>query len=159
MTLDLLNNECRYEWSDYFKPAYKDEINAFWKQTNLYDDVELFGGVKSVVASLSKFTDIVFISSCVDEHTKSKRDFIERYFPYARFVSTYDKGLIDVDVMIDDRNDVLNQFDDSVGKIKVITPYTQEEDLRDVSYSVTKDKLWKKARISEIEWLLGVDNE
>lgn len=46
------------------------------------------------------------------------------------FYATKNKAGLKLDVIIDDRNEFLNQFGDDVLKIKFWTPYDQSEELK-----------------------------
>src|SRR5690606_28249698 len=73
--------------------------------------------------------DIIVVSAIKGFHAKSKYYFLKKYLPFLDgVVYTKEKGFVNVDVMIDDRDDILNQFDGTKTlKIKFHTQYEQKE--------------------------------
>lgn len=83
---------------------------AFWKKSDLYDDLQPIVGSKEALFHLSKHFDIVFVSASFPEHTMSKEFFLKRHFPFMKgFVSTRQKGFVKCDYFIDDYTKYLNQ--------------------------------------------------
>lgn len=77
---------------------------AFWKQKDLYDDMEAFQHAINTLSLMhEKGAIIIFVSSCFPEHESSKRMFLQRNFPFMEgFISTSDKQFVKMDYFIDD---------------------------------------------------------
>lgn len=106
--------------------TYKDTLD-YWHQDCLYDDLIPRHYSIQALRNLSKDHDIVFVSTVVGNHYASKRRFLEKYFPFVDgFIATCDKQYAKVDILIDDRLDVLECVN-RVGIIPVqfLSPYTQ----------------------------------
>lgn len=131
-----------YNLSDYFRKPKLHEIKPyeFFEDPHLYDKVKPLPFAVDTLFNIIKLGgNVHIISHCKKGSFSSKVRMIERYTqdfmsldPKSGngFYATKNKGMINVDVMIDDRHDMLNQFDDKVIKILFKTPYTQEEPLR-----------------------------
>lgn len=86
----------------------------YWKKHDLYDNLIPIENSKEVLLELSKSFDIVFVSSCVPEHIRSKEFFLKRNFPFHKgFVDTSKKGLVKLDIFIDDYKKYLDQVSSS----------------------------------------------
>jgi 5'(3')-deoxyribonucleotidase len=98
----------------------------FWKSAYLYDHMKPIAGAVNII---QRWKDqghkIVFISSCKGHHEKSKYNFIKRNFNPDGVIFTREKHFVDVDVMIDDRLDVLEKFKPKTATIQFDTPYLQ----------------------------------
>lgn len=76
----------------------------YWKRHNLYDYLMPLTGCVEVIQELKKEFDVIFVSSCITEHTDSKIRFLKKHFgDDTKFVSTFHKEFIDYDYLIDDR--------------------------------------------------------
>jgi 5'(3')-deoxyribonucleotidase len=77
----------------------------FWRIGDLYDELVPIPFSMLALASLSQAGHaILFVSSCVPEHTASKQAFLNKWFPYHNgFIATKDKHFVDYDVLVDDR--------------------------------------------------------
>jgi len=82
----------------------------FWEKEDLYDDVEPYKDAKEFIEKLSENHEIAFISSVFGKHYDSKKKFIKRFFPYAHFIATDSKWLVDVDILIDDKLEIIDEF-------------------------------------------------
>lgn len=91
--------EARISGKNWFDPM------EFWHYDNLYDGLEpLEGAVDALAAAKDSGWTILFISSCIPDHERSKKQFLKRHFPFASaFISTHDKQFIDYDILIDDK--------------------------------------------------------
>ena len=98
---------------------YKKELDAigidgyeFWRSSTLYDTLVPIDGAVEVLQHLHELGhEIIFVSTIKGSHHKSKYYFLKRYFPFMKgFVATKEKHLVGCDVIIDDRNNVLNKF-------------------------------------------------
>jgi 5'(3')-deoxyribonucleotidase len=78
---------------------------SFWRHSSLYDDLKPLEGCVEALSELSLMGfDILFVSSCVPEHTQSKINFLNKHFPFhSGFISTKDKHFVDYDILIDDK--------------------------------------------------------
>lgn len=83
----------------YFSPF------SFWEQPDLYDNLSpLEGSVESLNIIKDLGWDIVFISSCVPAHTKSKINFLKKHFKFEHsFIATHDKHLVKYNLLVDDK--------------------------------------------------------
>lgn len=124
-----------YNLGSYFPSLTKEEAQSFWSSPILYDKMKPLRHVVETLAAVSGDVKIVFCSMCRPEHLKSKKNFIDREIgqylkvPYG-FVDTADKDSLKADVFIDDRHNFLNISDNGAVKIKINTPYTQDEELK-----------------------------
>lgn len=78
----------------------------FWKLPDLYDDLEPYENCVETIRNLSEKHDILFVSSCIHEHKKSKERFLEKYFETEnvnyKFIDTSHKHLLKANYIIDD---------------------------------------------------------
>ena len=124
-----------YNLGVYFPSLTKEETQSFWSSPTLYDKMKPIPHVVETLAAVEGDVKIVFCSMCRPEHLKSKKNFIDREIgqylkvPYG-FVDTADKDSLKADVFIDDRHNFLNISDNGAVKIKINTPYTQDEELK-----------------------------
>lgn len=102
------------DWRKYTKQKYNidldfsKEINDkklldFWYQSDIYDYIKPIKNTDIYINELYQYYKIVFISDCIDEHLDSKHKFLKRYFKFDAFINTSDKGIINLDYIIDDR--------------------------------------------------------
>lgn len=94
------------EMKELLEAADNGHINpfSFWKDDCLYRDLQPLPGSLSALHSLSRQSHIVFVSSCVPEHTRSKELFLKKWFPFAEgFISTTEKHFVGYDILIDDK--------------------------------------------------------
>lgn len=123
-----------YNLGEYFEEEFKDlayEPLDFWRGTNVYDDLYPIIHSREVLAELSEEGhSIYFISTIKGNHAKSKVEWVKRYFPFVAEVGnaillTKEKYAVNCDIMIDDRNTILNSMGECA-KIKMWTPYLQD---------------------------------
>lgn len=131
-----------YNVSKYFPPAKVHQLSPyeFWEDPYLYDKLKPLPGAVEAVAAWAKAGHFNhFVSYCMKGHFSSKVRFLKReteeFFSLEpgsghAFYATKHKAGVDVDVIIDDRNEFLNQFGPEVIKIKFKTPYDQSEELK-----------------------------
>lgn len=116
-----------YDLSVYYTGG---SVQEFFGQNTLYDNVIIPPKRVQAIKDLqNRGHEIYFISFCLPEHLESKKRMLDRYFTNFTFIDEREKYKIDVDVMIDDRNDVLNKFRDTI-LFRPYTPYTQYEHLK-----------------------------
>ena len=104
-------------WKEIHKLNSLDESSHFeyldfWKTPDLYDDLKPYEYCRSTIKKLSEKHQIIFISFCMHEHKKSKKEFLEKYFESENieyvFIDTKYKHLISADYIIDDYYEYLN---------------------------------------------------
>lgn len=149
-----------YNLSKYFPTRCKEAIAPyeFWEDPHLYDKLKPMPGAVDAIRRLHEAGHpIRFVSYCKKGHFSSKVRFLKRHCPFldldngtdgSGFYATKVKAGVTGGVIIDDRNQFLNQFSDEVIKVKFATPFTQEEDPRTQYDLVSSD--WNVIA----EWLL-----
>ncbi|UYL84910.1 hypothetical protein pEaSNUABM56_00209 [Erwinia phage pEa_SNUABM_56] len=147
----LPDGALHYNLTKYFPPPGPHQLSgmAFWEETHLYDTLLPREGAVDALEALVKAGHFAhFISMCKKGHFSSKVRNIERHTAHFMdlephnghgFYATKNKGMLKVDVIIDDRNSFLNQFGGDVIKIKFDTPYSQDEGLIGTPDLVTAD--------------------
>lgn len=77
----------------------------WWKNPHLYSNFSALPWSSYRLRQMSwAGWDVVFVSSCVPEHSRSKKEFIEDCFDFRRgFIDTHDKHFVNYDVLIDDK--------------------------------------------------------
>jgi 5'(3')-deoxyribonucleotidase len=91
----------------------------FWKLPDIYDNLIPNKNSIEVLEELSKDYDIIFVSNCFPEHERSKRKFIDKFFPFHKaFISTSEKQYITCDFIIDD-------FYKYIKKMKIQQPHVK----------------------------------
>ncbi|ALM02516.1 hypothetical protein KB57_129 [Klebsiella phage vB_KpnM_KB57] len=131
-----------YNLSKYFPPAKVNQLPPyeFWEDPYLYDRLKPRPGAVEAVAAFAEAGHFnQFVSYCKKGHFSSKVRFLKReteeFFSLEPgsghgFYATKNKAGLKLEVIIDDRNEFLNQFGDDVLKIKFWTPYDQSEELK-----------------------------
>lgn len=121
-----------------FDPYITDQLSKmglqpldYWNNERLYDTATPFPDSVRVLKELAdQGHEIIFISKVIGNHGESKKRFINRWFPFnSGIVFTDDKYLVNVDVMVDDREYMLNKFPFDVLKLCFWSPYNTEERL------------------------------
>ncbi len=112
-------------YEDYNRDEH--DLFEFWKRRDVYDNAKPIEGSVEALWLLKRMgCDIVFCSVVKGDHSKSKYQFLERNFPFMDGCAfTREKGYMRADVIIDDRVESLNQFEDNVLKLCPETPYEQ----------------------------------
>lgn len=126
-------------------PTHPDPYQ-YWRELDYSQFKPIKGSVEALQA-LSKYFGIVFISRIKGNHTKSKYYWLKEHFPFmTEYVATHGKWVMNNSVvaMVDDRLDVLKQFDFNK-RICFNTPYTQsvECDVA-IDFSVWDDEIVKR---------------
>ncbi|ARB11662.1 putative 5'(3')-deoxyribonucleotidase [Pectobacterium phage vB_PatM_CB7] len=149
-----------YNLSKYFPTRGQEAIPPyeFWEDPHLYDKLKPLPGAVDAVRRLHEAGHpIRFVSYCKKGHFSSKVRFLKRHCPFldldngtdgSGFYATKVKAGVAGGVIIDDRNQFLNQFPDDVIKIKFDTPFSQDVDPR-TNYDLTSAD-WKEIA----DWLL-----
>lgn len=127
-----------YNLSKYFPNRCKEAIPPyeFWEDPHLYDKLTPLPGAVDAIRRLHEAGHpIRFVSYCKKGHFSSKVRFLKRHCPFldldngtdgSGFYATKVKAGVAGGVIIDDRNQFLNQFPDDVIKIKFDTPFSQD---------------------------------
>jgi 5'(3')-deoxyribonucleotidase len=128
-------DKINYDLSVYYPELTKQECFSFWKNPHLYDNAEPIIGSVDVLTNLDERFHVTFASMAKPEHYLSKYNFIKKHFGdkmkcSCSFVSTFEKGQsLKANIIIDDRVNFHNQFDNKVLKVLYKTNYTQEEQM------------------------------
>lgn len=129
-----------YNLSKYFPERCKEALEPyeFWEDPHLYDKLQpLPGAVEAIKALHDAGHPIRFVSYCKKGHFSSKVRFLKRHFPFldldggsdgSGFWATKNKAGVKGGVIIDDRNEFLNQFEPEVVKIRFKTPFSQNKE-------------------------------
>jgi 5'(3')-deoxyribonucleotidase len=119
--------EVPYDLSALFNMPKGLRALDFWKCRYLYDTMHPRPEAKAVLDQWAKEGhELIFISSVKGDHSKSKYLNIMRNFPHTSgVIFTKEKHYVDVDVMIDDRVDILEKFNGNVTTVQIPTPYKQ----------------------------------
>lgn len=85
------------------------QINDFWKQNDLYDQLDPMEGSVEAYQALKEKYDVYFLSICYPEHKDSKEAFLQRHFgeDIEMIDSMSCKSHYDFDLLIDDNPKVL----------------------------------------------------
>ena len=136
--IDRANGVIQYNLGRYFPDIPRSEAFAFWQDTNLYHKLRPYEDAVEVLTKLGQKHKIVFVSYCKQFHQKSKYQMLHDTFKvnlpegHFAFLATREKWAVSGDVIIDDRHEFLNQFNDRKDclKVKFDTPFSQCEDLK-----------------------------
>lgn len=137
-SLDPIGGGKHYNIGMYFPSPEKHQPlpMEFWEDPFLYDKLRPLPGAVDVLYSLKeKGHPIRFVSYCKNGHFSSKARMLKRETEHFLdlekgstgdgFYATKVKSGVSGGVIIDDRNEFLNQFSDEVIKVKMWTPFTQ----------------------------------
>lgn len=108
------------------------KINSldFWRQENVYDDMEpLEGSVEALRALHEQGWEIVFVSALKGNHHKSKYNALKKHFPFMDgLVGTKEKQYVRCDLAVDDRLSYLNKYAhlNASDRFLFSTPYKQD---------------------------------
>lgn len=99
-----------YNIGHLFPEVSNEDSMSFWNCERLYDEMNPIEGSKGAIARLHEDGhEIIFVSHVIGNHLESKRRFVNFHFPYnIGFIATREKQLVNIDVMIDDRINILN---------------------------------------------------
>lgn len=117
-----------YNLGELVPELSSEEVMSFWYCRNLYDKLEPIRGAMEAIKKLhDKGHDIIFVSHVMGDHYRSKKNFVDRFFPFHKgFVATEGKHLVKMDVLIDDRNSNLNACErEGIIPLRYDTPYSQ----------------------------------
>ena len=111
------------------RPAYyHGDLLKFWHGHYTYDLLKpVAGSVEALEGAYRGGWEIVFASHVSGNHHESKLKFLRTYFPFmSAFLATEDKRYVRCEVIIDDRQDILNTMPWGVTRIRRETPYSQD---------------------------------
>lgn len=135
--INLKNKLVEYNLSTYFdihssddyKPLDFFDLDDTYKKCPYHDNA-----VKFILKLIELGNTIVFVSYCNDSqaHAQNKINRLLEIFPELKgkfnFVATTDKSIVNCDMIIDDRNEYLNQSVAPI-KVKYEAHFTQSEQL------------------------------
>lgn len=164
--LDWLNNmtgknltmlDCEYDYNlgRFFEEDLKKlrmRPCDYFRSNTLYDTLKpIKGSVEALRWFKGQGWDIVFVTHVKGSHSKSKHNFLKRYFPFMDgYVVTKEKHYVKHDMLIDDRNNFLNRVDPSALAIKISTPYSQNEELK--RKGVLSVHRWENFKLYYQQW-------
>lgn len=103
-----------YDLTKHFEEELKyNGVDGFhwWRQEGIYDSMAPYPSAIEVLNKWKDFGDeIIFISTVKGNHHKSKYNMLSKYFDFDGFLATKEKHHVDVDVMIDDKLEVIDDF-------------------------------------------------
>lgn len=126
-------NYKNYYYYESFDEAIKENKNLlvknpydFWKNKNLYDSYEFSSDIKRFLRCLNDAypnAEFFIISDCFEEHIASKEAFLKREWnlekPF-KFINTKDKHLVECNLYIDDRPQILKNCKEFLPDTKTI---------------------------------------
>lgn len=109
LTIDDITD---YDIGKFVSPQYRQSVNALFGDSRLWDRVEILDGCTDTVKRLiDKGYEIYFVTSAGFENMVMELPVLEKAFPFMdvrrRIITTYNKHIIDVDILIDDCADNL----------------------------------------------------
>lgn len=139
-----------YDCSELFAIPYDCDPYSFWRDPHLYEGLRpIEGSVGELGRLKGSGHEIVFISQAKGFHHKSKYQFIDRWFPFRdAVILTKEKHYVNVDIMIDDKYDVLDAFSEDVITVKFQDRYLQAPPKR----SHIEVDSWETIRKKFREW-------
>lgn len=116
-----------YNFSSLYPDMDIQLVLDYWRQRDIYDDLTPIAGSVDALSYLSKRHEIVFVSTIKGDHHKSKFGFVDRNFPFLDgFIATKEKKYARVDMLIDDRLDVLHKVERTgIVPIRFTSPHEQ----------------------------------
>lgn len=123
----------------YNDRVFLEKYTDFWKNPNLYDNLEPYTPALHFLNILATQHKIWFISSCYDEHVNSKLVFLKKFFKFNEFINESKKNKYEnnFDFIIDDQNHVLQSM-------------KEREKCIQISYSKDKPGYYKRMNWGEI---------
>ena len=146
------------EWSkkhnlklDLTKEVTNPKLLEFWKQEDLYDNIKPIPSAVKAINNLynTSMYEIIFVSHCFPEHIQSKINFLNKYFKYHSFVNTKDKHLLNLDILIDDRD----FFTDEI-PIKILIKTDLETDAK-IDYVMDWDEIYNFLKTEQVKQILS----
>lgn len=122
-----------YDLASYFPDPINHNVDKFefWRHTGVYDTIEpVYGAVHCINKLIQIGYHIVFVTHNKGNGGRSKHMNLIRHFGYDTFdyVVTKEKHLVNIDCLIDDRNEFLNPCQESgVQGFLLETPFEQNQ--------------------------------
>jgi 5'(3')-deoxyribonucleotidase len=116
---DNVTNDDVKGWTigDYLTKATRNELFEILKEPDFYESVSPLRGARDgVYRLLAQGHRIVYVTSCVEGTMDQKRDWLVRWGflssanRFSDFIAAYDKALVNVDVLFDDRLSTVEDF-------------------------------------------------
>lgn len=124
----VANTVAPYNMADVFKDIDYQKCLGYWREEHLYDNLQPLKDSVQVLEDLkiSKGYEIIFVSTIKGNHHKSKYYFLKKNYPFLDgFIATKEKKYAKIDLMVDDRLNVLELLDRNVITVQKITPFDQ----------------------------------
>lgn len=127
---DCIDRKLDYNLANYYS-KHLNQLGIdgmdYWRQKDLYDHMTPRSDAVRAIRQLEKDGhEYFFVSAIKGDHSKSKWNFLKRHFPaMLGYVATKEKHLVQCDVMIDDRAEILSKFSPGTYKVLLHTPYSQ----------------------------------
>ena len=133
--------ESQPRWEKHMGEQPENTIDDFFRQPDVYDNINIDSAIITHIKELSEICNIVFISACFDEHITSKKNMLERAFSSIQydFINSRTKFEVPVDYMIDDREKVLDNMPVHVMCLKAKLPGVTSEKYKVLSW----DKIYE----------------
>lgn len=121
-----------YDISESYPDLSRQDTLDYWHRSDVYDNLKPIRAAHEELQKLSRYHDIVFVSKVVGDHYASKRRFLENHFDFmSGFIATCDKQFANIDLLIDDRLDVLQSVKHAgIIPVQFHTKYTQSVDFK-----------------------------
>jgi 5'(3')-deoxyribonucleotidase len=137
-------------WTAWLKENPTKTVDNFFQRAHLYDKINVNSVIITQIEKLSKIADVIFISSCFEEHIESKKQMLDRAFSDFMDVKLFvskTKYEIPVDYMIDDREKVLNNMPKNTLCLKADLPGVRSEKYPVLSWEEIYDTIKKDINV------------
>lgn len=161
--MERIGQKISYDLTQYFPDPINHNVDKFefWRHTGVYDTIQpVDGAVHCINLLIKRGYHIVFVTHNKGNGGRSKHMNLIRHFGYDNFdyVVTKEKHLVNVDCLIDDRNEFLNPcHDNGVQGFLLDTPFEQNQPTHP---DVIRCKKWNPCVINSVEnWIANnIDN-
>jgi 5'(3')-deoxyribonucleotidase len=132
-----------YNLSDSFESDVADELIELFVEKEVYSSLQPYKGAVRAVKTLVEQGHEVYVATSTDiRNMEWKEKLLQRYFPFIpkeNLIRIYNKKLLNVDIMIEDKLDNLIQtFAD---RVCFDQPWNQDKDT-DYVYSIYRIRNW-----------------
>lgn len=132
-----------YNISDSLDAEVADELIELFVDKSVYDYLQPYKGAVKAVKTLVEQGHEVYIATATNvRNMEWKEELLQKYFPFIpkkNLIRIYDKALLNVDVMIDDKMETLTQtFAD---RVCFDQPWNRSES-KDFAYSIYRIHHW-----------------
>lgn len=86
------------------------EDEGYWVNPTLYDNLQPAPDSWQAIELLQRHGEVVFLSTCFSEHYWSKYQFLKKHYPFIALHNLSAKEYFPADLLIDDRQEILNKF-------------------------------------------------